>query len=154
MVEYLRLSKFHLHPRTFRLAPLSSTVGDAIPLIDMGSTSGPNVRLSCHEYGSWYPLKCRLAVGNAPPLQYIYEFVSPSRVQRRHVLELWRYLYRYTAPSSRVTRMRGNIPRIRGMGELGDMHLAVTILSFVGYSHISGSGAGMGARGHVSCLVV
>ena len=66
----------------------------------MGSTSGPNVRLSCHEYGSWYPLKCRLAVGNAPPLQYTYEFVSPSRVQRRHVLELWRYLYRYTVPFS------------------------------------------------------
>ena len=33
-------------------------------------------------------------------------------------------------------------------------HPAVTIPSFVGYSHISGPGAGMGARGHVSCLVV
>ena len=79
----------------------------------MGSTSGPNVRLSCHEYGSWYPLKCRLAVGNAPPLQYTYEFVSPSRVQRRHVLELWRYLYRYAVPSRRVRRIRGKIRRMR-----------------------------------------
>ena len=31
---------------------------------------------------------------------------------------------------------------------------AVTIPSFVGYSHIPGPGAGMGARDHVSCLVV
>ena len=123
MVEYLPLSKFHLPPRNSRLAALSSTVRDAIPLIDMPSTSGPNVRLSFHEFGSWYPPKCRLAVGNAPPLQYTYEFVSAGRVQRSHCLELWRYLYRYTRRISCVTRIRGKIPRIREMGEMGDIYI-------------------------------
>ena len=127
MVDYLPLSKFHLHRRTSRFAALSRTVGDAIPLIDMPSASGPNVRLSWHEYGSWYPLKCRLAVGNAPPLQYTYEFVSPSRLQRRHVLELWRYLYRYAVPSSRVRR-------IRRIGKLGDIHIKLPFYKYVCFS--------------------
>ena len=49
------------------------------------------------------------------------EFVSPSRVQRRHVLELWRYLYRYAVPFSRVRRIRRVIRRIRRMWRIGDI---------------------------------